>query len=91
MLLEIVSPEGHMFKGEVTVVTVPGVDGEFQMLDNHANIVSILNEGTVKIEANSFADANYSSKLQLKDKQLVLPIKSGTLEMKDNRIIILVD
>ena len=59
MLLEIVSPEGHMFKGEVTVVTVPGVDGEFQMLDNHANIVSILNEGTVKIEANSFADAKF--------------------------------
>jgi F-type H+-transporting ATPase subunit epsilon len=35
MLLEIVSPEATLFKGEVTL-TVPGVDGSFQILNNHA-------------------------------------------------------
>ena len=46
MILEIVSPEATLFKGEVTSVAVPGVNGEFQMLNNHAPIVSILKQGT---------------------------------------------
>lgn len=94
MLLEIVSPEGHLFKGGVTSVTVPGTDGEFQMLNNHANIVSILVEGTIKIGVSDFkTNTEFSVKFNKseKDQKFLLPIKSGTLEMKDNRIIILVD
>ena len=48
MYLEIVSPEATLFSGEVTSVTVPGVNGEFQMLENHAPIVSLLQAGKVK-------------------------------------------
>lgn len=94
MLLEIVSPEGHLFKGGVTSVTVPGVDGEFQMLNNHANIVSVLVAGTIKIGVPDFkTNTEFSVKFNKseKDQKFLLPIKSGTLEMKDNRIIILVD
>jgi len=92
--LEIVSPEGHLFKGAVTSVTVPGVDGEFQMLNHHANIVSILAEGSIKIAVHDFkANTSFSDKFVRsdKDQKFLLPIKSGTLELKDNRIIILVD
>ena len=49
MILEIVSPEATLFKGEVTSVTLPGVDGSFQILNNHAPIVSILKQGGVKL------------------------------------------
>ena len=42
MILEIVSPEATLFSGEVTSVSVPGINGEFQMLNNHAAVVSIL-------------------------------------------------
>lgn len=94
MLLEIVSPEGHLFKGGVSSVTVPGVDGEFQMLNNHANIVSVLVGGTIKIGVPDFkTNTEFSVKFNKseKDQKFLLPIKSGTLEMKDNRIIILVD
>ena len=49
MILEVVSPEATLFSGEVNSVTVPGANGAFQVLDNHAPIVSILNPGTVKI------------------------------------------
>ncbi|MCR5860986.1 F0F1 ATP synthase subunit epsilon [Flavobacterium sp. J372] len=95
MLLEIVSPEGHLFRGGVTSVTVPGVDGEFQMLNNHANIVSVLAAGTVKIGVPDFkTNGEFTSpkfNKSEKDQKFLLPIKSGTLEMKDNRIIILVD
>ena len=83
-----------MFKGAVTSVTVPGVDGEFQMLNHHANIVSILAEGSIKIAVHDFkANTSFSDKFVRsdKDQKFLLPIKSGTLELKDNRIIILVD
>ena len=49
MYLEIVSPERTLFNGDVESVLVPGADGSFQMLDNHAPIVSTLVKGTVKI------------------------------------------
>ena len=54
MILEIVSPEATLFSGEVTSVSVPGINGEFQMLNNHAAVVSILQKGNVKISAPSF-------------------------------------
>ena len=94
MVLEIVSPEGHLYKGNVTSVTVPGTDGEFQMLNHHANIVSILVKGTVKIAVADYkttAEFSASFTKSDKDQKFLLPINSGTLEMKDNKIIILVD
>ena len=38
MFLEIVSPEATLFGQEVTAVSVPGINGEFQMLNNHAAV-----------------------------------------------------
>jgi len=91
--LEIVSPEGDLFKGNVTSVTVPGVDGEFQMLNNHANIVSILAKGNVKIAVPDFKIIEVGARFVKsdKDQKILLPINSGTLELKDNKVIILVD
>ncbi len=45
MHLEILTPEKKVFEGEVTVVTFPGADGSFQVLDNHAPLISLLKEG----------------------------------------------
>ena len=49
MYLEIVTPEASLVSGEVESVTVPGVNGEFQMLNNHASIVSSDNSSIPKI------------------------------------------
>ena len=92
MFLEIVSPEATLFSGEVQSVTVPGINGEFQMLENHAPIVSLLQEGDVKIEGNIELEEEYADKFSKDDKgKTVLSISSGTVEMKDNRIIVLAD
>ncbi len=92
MYLEIVSPEATLFAGEVTSVTVPGVDGEFQMLNNHAAIVSLLQEGLVKIGGDISIDEEYEDKFSKDDKgKTVLHITSGTVEMKDNKVIVLAD
>ena len=93
MILEIVSPEATLFKGEVTSVSLPGVDGSFQILNNHAPIVSILKQGTVKITATSFnfqkeVEGNFT---KVNDQNFNLEIASGTIEMKDNKVIVLAD
>lgn len=93
MILEIVSPEATLFKGEVTSVSLPGVDGSFQILNNHAPIVSILKQGTVKLAANSFKfDKDVADKFtKINDQNYTLEINSGTIEMKDNKVIVLAD
>ncbi|MCF8713903.1 F0F1 ATP synthase subunit epsilon [Joostella atrarenae] len=92
MYLEIVTPEATLFSGDVTSVAVPGVDGEFQMLDNHAPIVSILGKGNVKIYGDVKIDKAYASKFSKGEKgETVLPISSGTVEMNNNKVIILAD
>jgi F-type H+-transporting ATPase subunit epsilon len=93
MILEIVSPEATLFNGEVTSVAVPGVDGEFQMLNNHAPIVSILAKGNVKINGvNLKIEKQFLDKFQkINDQNYWLYIQSGTIEMNDNKIIVLAD
>jgi len=93
MILEIVSPEATLFRGEVTSVSLPGVNGSFQILNNHAPIVSILKQGTVKIAAPSFYfNKEVAEKFtRVNDQNYTLDIASGTIEMKDNKVIVLAD
>jgi len=92
MYLEIVSPEATLFSGEVSSVTVPGVNGEFQMLENHAPIVSLLQEGLVKFDGDIKLEEEYEAKFT-KDSngKTTLSINSGTVEMNDNKVIVLAD
>ncbi len=92
MYLEIVSPEATLFAGEVTSVTVPGINGEFQMLQGHAPIVSLLQQGNVKVEGAITVKEEHQSKFT-KDAsgKTVLAISSGTIELKDNKVIVLAD
>ncbi len=93
MILEIVSPEAQLFKGQATSVTLPGVNGSFQILNNHAPIVSILKQGTVKITASNYEiKKEVENKfIKINDENFNLEILSGTIEMKDNNIIVLID
>ena len=93
MLLEIVSPEAKLFSGEVTSVTLPGITGSFQLLNNHAPIVSILGNGIVKIVAANFQFGKevVEKFTRIDDQNYTLAIASGTIEMKDNKVIILAD
>lgn len=92
MLLEIVTPEATLLNSEVSSVSVPGIDGEFQMLNNHAAIVSILVNGKVKFKGDSVnIDEEFISKFTQNNDEFILAINSGTIEMKDNKVIILAD
>ncbi len=97
MYLEIVSPEAKLFSSDVDSVIVPGINGEFEMLHNHAPIVSILKAGTIKINThnqNAFVlDELHDNLKPLENdtKVLTLQINSGTIEMNANKLIILAD
>ena len=92
MYLEIVSPEATLFSGEVDSVAVPGVNGEFEMLKNHASIVSILKEVHVKVAGSNIElEEEVEDKFTKSDRGVWLAINSGTIELKDNKLIVLAD
>ena len=92
MHLEIVSPEATLFSGEVESVIGPGTSGSFQMLNNHAPIVSTLKEGIVKISGKMDLDETVKNKFKQQDPNTTwFEINSGTVEMRDNKLILLAD
>jgi len=97
MFLEIVTPEATLFSSEVDSVVVPGVLGDFEMLKNHAPIVSLLKKGTVRIKMHTqshlaFDQLSAEVVPEHDDKKvLTVKINSGTIELKDNKIIVLAD
>ncbi len=91
MKLEIVSPEAQLFSGEVSSVTVPGASGSFQILNNHAPIVSTLIQGRIKIQGKITLDEVNKSKFTQEGQNTYLDIQSGVIEMNDNKVILLTD
>ena len=92
MILEIVTPEATLLHSDVELISVPGINGEFQMLNNHAPIVSLLVEGIVKFKGDNVKiEEEFQAKFTTEKGEYSLAIKSGTIEMKENKVIILAD
>ena len=92
MILEIVTPEATLLHSDVELISVPGINGEFQMLNNHAPIVSLLVEGIVKFKGDNVKiEEEFQAKFTAEKGEYSLAIKSGTIEMKENKVIILAD
>ena len=91
MYLEIISPEKTLFKGEVESILFPGTYGDFQVLNNHAPIVSTLTKGKVKIIGKISLEQGVKDKFEYTDRETILEIESGTVEMNNNQVTLLVD
>lgn len=91
MYLEIISPEATLFSGEVLSVSVPGLNGYFQMLNNHAPVVSSLKRGIVTIEGDLEISDEFKNKFEKIAGKTILKIESGTIEMSNNKLILLSD
>ncbi len=77
MYLEIITPDRKVFEGEVDAATFPGSDGSFQVLNNHAPIISSLAKG----------DLVYKTKEGSK----VMIVDGGVVEVRNNRVIVLAE
>ena len=77
MHLEILSPENKIFEGEVNSVIFPGSNGKFQILNNHAPLISFLNKGELIYDKN-----NKTEKLL---------ISGGVVEIIKNKVSALIE
>ena len=77
MTLEIISPEGLLFKGEVSEVAFPGTSGAFEILQDHAPFISSLKAGVIRFKAGG--------------EQKEQAIKGGLVEVKENHLSVCVE
>ena len=49
MKIQIITPEKELYQGDILSVKLPGTDGEFEILNNHAAIISTLTKGEIKV------------------------------------------
>ena len=78
MLIEIITPDKKVFSGEVSLVKFPGTNGSFELLNNHAPIISTLTKGKIKI-------------IDSEKKTQFFEINSGVVEVQKNKIIVLAE
>jgi len=77
MQVEILTPDEVIFNGDASALTLPGIDGRFQVLSNHAPLIAALGQGTIIIEAKSGNED--------------LTIKNGFVEVLNNNVSVLVE
>jgi len=75
--LDILTPESRIYSGDVNLVSLPGSKGSFEILENHAPLISTLEAGKIKV-------------IDSTGQVLFFPIKRGVVECLDNRVNLLV-
>ena len=78
MNIEIVNPDKTIFSGEADVVQLPGKDGSFEILNNHAPLISVLRKGKVKV-------------VDRDKKEQFFEINGGVIEVLKNKVLILAE
>lgn len=77
MHLEIITADKKIFEGDVSIATFPGSDGSFQVMNNHAPLVSLLTAGVVEYKTNH--------------QRQQVRITGGVVEVLKNKVIVLAD
>ncbi|MBI2269225.1 MAG: ATP synthase F1 subunit epsilon [Bacteroidetes bacterium] len=78
MFLEIITPDKKLFSGEAKSIKLPGTDGSFGILDDHAAMIASLKKGTVKVVNEKNATENFN-------------INGGVVEVLKNKVILLAE
>ncbi len=78
MILEIITPGETLYSGEASIVKLPGAEGSFEIMQNHAPMIALLQKGKVKVK-------------DLESKELYFDINGGVMEMLKNKLVILAE
>jgi F-type H+-transporting ATPase subunit epsilon len=78
MRLEIITPETALYTGEVSLVQLPGIDGSFEILNNHAPLIAVLSAGKIKA-------------LDAQKQTQYFEIKGGVVEVLHNKVLVLAE
>lgn len=95
MTISVLTPDRTIFTGSITQVTLPGVEGSFQLLDNHAPLVSALSGGKIELKTSGeyrFFDeeTNTMTEPTATKRDLTFTIDRGFVEMLNNEVNLLV-
>ncbi|MBU2019652.1 MAG: F0F1 ATP synthase subunit epsilon [Bacteroidetes bacterium] len=96
MHVEIITPESKIYAGEATAVQLPGLDGLFQVLNNHAPVISALKSGIVKVDLPKPFDWNDETNKHIREDKtnknsILIDVKGGVAEMVNNKLIVLAE
>ena len=96
ILLKVITPDETLFIGNISQVVLPGIDGSFGILKNHAPMISALAKGTVKVDQlvaeNNNDDFEGKYNLAFKDKDsFTFEINGGVIEVRENKVIVLAE
>jgi len=78
MLVDIITPDKELFSGDILSIELPGSDGSFEILNNHAPIIATLSGGKITIALEN-------------GKKQSFEVNCGVVETQNNKIIVLVD
>lgn len=79
MKLEIIKPDSQLFAGDnITLVQLPGLDGSFEILTNHAPMISALKAGRIKV-------------IDKEKQTLFFEIGGGIVEVLNNKVLVLAE
>ncbi len=81
MFIEIVTPDEKVFEGEVESAILPGIDGSFQVLNNHAPLVSTLGKGALTIRRI----------VEKRPEEIEMKIEGGAIEVLNNKVVVLAE
>ncbi len=81
MYIEIITPDEKFFEGEVESATFPGIDGSFQVLNNHAPLISTLGKG----------DIRFTRLVEKKPVETHVLVEGGIVEVLNNRVSVLAE
>ncbi len=79
MQLEIITPDKQVFSGEAELVQLPGSEGLFELLNNHAPIIATLREGKIKVKETDNSPERF------------FEIGKGVIEAAKNKVVVLVE
>lgn len=95
MTISVLTPDRTIFTGSISQVTLPGVEGSFQLLDHHAPLVSALSGGKIELKTGGeyrFYDeeAKAMTELASNKRDLTFTIDRGFVEVLNNEVNLLV-
>ena len=93
MKLEIITPESNVFSGEAKAVSLPGLDGIFQVLNNHAPVISALKKGSLVVELEHPLTEDQKNDLIAVESpvKISVSINGGVAELNQNKLIVLAE
>ena len=97
MLLEVITPDETLFKGNVSHVVLPGLDGSFGILKGHAPMISALSNGPVKVDqivADNTDEETFAGKYNEEFRtaeSFSFDINGGVIEVKEDKVIVLAE